>query len=71
MEDSSSTRSLPGAVERHHEASPEVLPGRVRRSHSYNPIPLKDRLYSTLCRFKYGEVPSAGRQTRLELMVVG
>ena len=58
MQGSSSTSSLPDEIERHHEASPDVLPRlvqRSRRSQSYEPIPLKDRVYSTLCRFRYGE----------------
>ena len=28
---------------------------RVKRSQSEEPVPLKDRVYTTLCRFRYGE----------------
>ena len=28
---------------------------RMKRSQSHEPVPLKDKVYTTLCRFRYGE----------------
>ncbi len=33
----------------------KVSSQRVKRSQSQEPVPLKDRMYTTLCRFRYGE----------------